>query len=187
MEKICIQCSKVFFPKKSHQGLQKYCSKKCEDRSSYLKTINRGFISRKCKGCRNSFTIEKYHDRTFFCGKKCWRKFEYNLNIEKHKKLNRINWLKNKDKKLAYARTYWKSRREKVLFDFGGKCVRCGIQDFRVLDFNHKIPRYKTGVKDKWKFSSRTEREIRNNPQNFELLCKNCNYIHYLESKKPVK
>ena len=60
----------------------------------------------------------------------------------------------------------------------GGKCVKCGINDIRVLDINHKDPTKKERPKDGKYNWTRRFKEWNKNIGNIELLCSNCHRIH---------
>lgn len=61
------------------------------------------------------------------------------------------------------------------------KCARCGCDDYRYLEINHKTG---GGKKDFGINKSKFHREIKSNLRNdLELLCRPCNHIHFLEIK----
>lgn len=75
------------------------------------------------------------------------RQKEYNKkHMEKWRRKNREHirkyardWKKkNKEKMRLYVKRYARKLHDKAIDFLGGKCVRCGITDKRVLQINHK-------------------------------------------------
>lgn len=63
----------------------------------------------------------------------------------------------------------------------GGKCVSCGIEDERVLEFDHVNPSEKKyAISDLWRGS---ERHLWIEVAKCQLLCANCHRIKTVESK----
>lgn len=66
------------------------------------------------------------------------------------------------------------------------KCVRCGCDDFRLLEINHKNGGGRKELKEFQKYGRSVQELIRRGWRktcDLELLCKPCNAIHYLEMK----
>jgi len=121
----------------------------------------------------------------------------YRLHKEKIKKRNR-NWFKNhpdylknhskSERGKAAKRRYIKKLHDKVIDFLGGKCVRCGIVDKRILQINHKEGK---GGKEFKKISPlklygmilRGERPI----DDLEVRCANCNIIYEYESGRRIR
>ena len=91
-----------------------------------------------------------------------------------------------------YRRRYWRFRAEAML-KYGGKCKRCGFNDPRALQFNHKngdghlqrrplYIRSRTGLRanhDPREWLRHLVREpVRDD---IDLLCANCNWIYEYE------
>jgi S-adenosylmethionine:tRNA-ribosyltransferase-isomerase (queuine synthetase) len=70
------------------------------------------------------------------------------------------------------------ARKIELIKRLGGKCVKCGITDIRVLDVNHKDPTKKERPKDRKYNWTRRFKEWNKNFSNIELLCSNCHRIH---------
>lgn len=73
-----------------------------------------------------------------------------------------------------------RKRRQELVDDFGGKCLKCNFSDPRALQFDHVKgdgPGHNaTYDREKlWK-------EIRREPYRFQLLCANCNTIKRFEN-----
>lgn len=61
----------------------------------------------------------------------------------------------------------------KVVLDFDGKCICCGMRDVDCLELDHIIARWKQGLRKTMK----TEIEALSHPERFQLLCANCHRI----------
>lgn len=68
--------------------------------------------------------------------------------------------------------------RQKLINDFGGKCVKCGFSDWRALQFDHVNGNGSTMNK---KLGSYRNKYIRKHPKQYQLLCANCNWIKRFE------
>lgn len=140
---------------------------------------------------RTHHTIEK---RCNMCGvvkplTRFYRRFGKPKNyyistcIECHSMTNKKRVYNTKKHKLSHLSVRLKAL-SKIQNDM--KCVRCGCDDYRFLEINHK-----NGIK------TNEDRKMRNSSHIFyrniikgerktddlELLCRPCNHIHYLESK----
>lgn len=71
-------------------------------------------------------------------------------------------------------------KRVRALMLLGGKCNHCGINDMRVLDFDHVND---DGSEDRKKHGkSLNPKRVFENPEMFQILCANCNRIKRLEN-----
>jgi len=70
----------------------------------------------------------------------------------------------------AYAKTWRKLERLRLIESFGGRCSECGEGDTIVLDFDHIGNDGHKGTGKNIIF------EVKQNPERFQLLCKNCNW-----------
>jgi hypothetical protein len=70
--------------------------------------------------------------------------------------------------------------RTAALVALGGECARCEISDFRILDIDHihggGSQERKSGLRQ-----AKFYLHVVSNLDRFQLLCKNCNWIKYLE------
>lgn len=87
-----------------------------------------------------------------------------------------------------YSKAWRIEKRLEALRKISGgkiKCVRCGIKDIRVLDINHKNGGGRKELK-KNKLSHLSVRIALGNRKisDLEILCRNCNYLHWLELKQ---
>ena len=105
-------------------------------------------------------------------------------NIEKfreyHKELHRLK----RDKLLPYfqARRF-RIRKELLELAGGNKCAKCGFGDWRALQFDHING---GGKKDQKIMCSQTlmRKDILENPNKYQVLCANCNWIKRYENKE---
>ena len=96
----------------------------------------------------------------------------------------RDNWERIKEYRKIYYKKYVKDARIKLLNFFGGKCVKCGFNDWRALQIDHKNG---GGCKELKKYGSNSPAYIRNikiNNQRYQLLCANCNWIKRYENNE---
>ena len=89
---------------------------------------------------------------------------------EKIRKYN-TNWMRENRRKL----------RKEVIEHYGNKCVRCGINDIRILNIDHiknngNQHRQEIGAYyfPKWLKKN-------NYPDGYQVLCLNCNWLKHLE------
>jgi hypothetical protein len=108
---------------------------------------------------------------------------------------------KNPQSSREYAQAYYKKHpkynvawgrqnrldiRREMITAYGGKCVVCGITDSRVLDIDHID---NNGAKERrqgmrgWQFY-RWLRKHNYPKDNFQLLCRNCNWIKEIERRR---
>ena len=102
-------------------------------------------------------------------------------NKERVKKRKRLSYLNG-------AIPYRIKLREILLNGYGRKCVSCGITDERVLDLDHVNG---DGAAHRKRVSNSTQKiysEViaAGFPDNYRLLCKNCNWLAWLEIKPPT-
>lgn len=83
----------------------------------------------------------------------------------------------------GFARAYWQSRAFAVIAE--QTCARCGCDDLRILDVNHKTGTPKIGAMRSglalWKAIATGRVDARG----FNLLCKVCNIAEYVERTWP--
>lgn len=109
-------------------------------------------------------------------------------NLEKAKasrrKTNKKYYEKYYNRKKLYNSNLWKEIRLKTMQVLGGvKCKKCGFDDYRALHIDHING---GGKKHKKSFSSNKtyHKYIMDNPQEFQVLCANCNFIKKSENKE---
>jgi hypothetical protein len=72
-----------------------------------------------------------------------------------------------------------RKRRQKLVEQFGNKCVKCGFDDPRALQFDHINS--DSGGKNRDYDRNKLWNEIEETPERFQLLCANCNTIKRFE------
>jgi hypothetical protein len=88
--------------------------------------------------------------------------------------------------KCVKATQTWRERkqeiRKKLQAELGGKCVKCGIDDYRLLDFDHIDPKTKTmHISRKLNLPFETLLE---EAKKCQLLCANCHRIKTIETRQ---
>ena len=142
---------------------------------------------RKCKQC--GIDIESKRGRQFCvgCAKerdrlsrlKYLKKYRKTTKGKVKRREYQNHWAKkNRQKELQRKKLRKKRLREKALRKLGGKCKRCGYNEFKVsLDIHHKDParKKKSGNPDWMRVNF-------DDWDNLILLCRNCH--HALHNKK---
>jgi len=113
----------------------------------------------------------------------------YEKHKEHCKKLVKIRYDNNKEEIKEYYRKYNKERYSKfrtavfnLLSNNNPHCVRCGCEDIRLLEINHKNGGGKREIRNSIKFYGDIINGIRKT-DDLEILCRVCNHWHYLELK----
>lgn len=190
----CPQCSKEFHGKSTRV----YCSMECR-RKAPVNPWNKGKAgiaanrpkngaSKKCEYCDGEFYVPKHRLDAKFCSMSCYHKSRWAVTGTCHNcgqpsegkfcapECQKDYWHKNGWQ--SHKARLW-DRKKEVIASLGGKCVRCGNSDIRVLDINH-IDRDR---KDRHKQYSwlRRLKDWEKHKDNIELLCANCHRIHTWE------
>lgn len=146
-----------------------------------------------CRCCKIELTIDNWANslkkkNSTIC-KKChldknreWRK----KNREKSNEYGRMNYKKNKSAFHERVKKHRKKIRIEILSEYGGKCIKCGINDLDVLDIDHI---YNDGAEDRKKnlFAYNLYRELKKQgypKDRHQILCKNCNWKKEIERRK---
>jgi len=91
----------------------------------------------------------------------------------------------HREEKRVYSREYARRFRREVLEFFGNRCVRCGFDDPRALQLDHingggnREHQLTTGLYGIY-------RRALEHPEDFQLLCANCNNIKRYEAGEGV-
>ena len=112
----------------------------------------------------------------------------------------KLDYLKNRKLKLAYAkknyqenpevhhsrkRLYYKMAVEETYRLLGNKCKRCGVEDKRILQIDHINGggrKHHIKLNNSWfKFHKDIRESVKNNRNEFQILCANCNWIEAIE------
>lgn len=165
------------YGKESKEIKKKYRFKTYNIPSRFL-DMQRG--SKFCLNCKNIKPISDFywkpHERKFRNNcKKCQNKLEMiNKKSRYYKSPNIAEWKKNR--RIAVLKKIQNSI----------SCIRCGCDDYRLLEINHKNGKGRKELKNFQKYGRSVEEVIRRGwrkTNDLELLCKPCNSIHFLEMK----
>ena len=141
--------------------------------------------SKQCKLCNKPFITYKVGR---FCSQKCYLLGRWGLakcqNCGKESKIRycsdqcRKNYWNTHSYHIFKRKYYW-VKKFQIIKELGGKCRKCGVEDYRMLDINHIDRKLKGIPKDKRKTYTWTFRikEWRSNMKNLELLCANCHRL----------
>lgn len=112
--------------------------------------------SKTCKRCRKQFTTDKYQQQ--YCSDDC---------IPSNRKIYRYSHCAN--------------LKHEVIQYLGGNCVRCGNDDYRVLQLNHLNGGGCRENGEKGSYRIRKEILMGLRKHEFDLRCANCNIIYEYE------
>lgn len=111
------------------------------------------------------------------------KKHKYDTDPEYRQKIissrKKLYW-ENRDYYIKYGREYTKKVRLETLTFVGGangiKCIKCGFDDKRALQIDHVNG---GGLKEirELKNNRKYLELIKSKPQNYQILCANCNWI----------
>lgn len=118
----------------------------------------------------------------------CYSRLYYINNKERFKQLRDIWYKKNKNYKHRQDKEYNKKKKIKAMKLCGGaKCVNCGCKNIDLLEFNYKKGGHSKLVKNnKLPVGGFLHTKLVNGEVNknlFDIRCKMCNLLHYLELK----
>ena len=89
------------------------------------------------------------------------------------------------------SRTYWReryaSRYVTNLMFAGGQCAHCGIDDMRVLQFDHKTACGNTSARRLRTDSVELLGKLLSDQDEYQLLCANCNWIKRCENSETTR
>jgi hypothetical protein len=106
-------------------------------------------------------------------------------NREKHAETSAAWQKANPEKCREKGKRYRKNLRIEVVVALGGKCVRCGIADWRVLQIDHVQG---GGRKELETFESRAAyyRHVLKSLDtgDYQILCSNCNWVKRYEMRE---
>lgn len=134
-----------------------------------------------CRAC--AFAWKPVGDKTTekcpSCGKR--------RDVRKRKYVGDLNALKAwRAKNPGYATEHSRRYREIALNVIGGgkiECVRCGCDDVRMLEINHKNGGGGKEMKGNSQSFYRDIARLKRRCDDLELLCRVCNAHHFLETK----
>jgi hypothetical protein len=152
--------------------------KTIKNESEYYKNCSSNDGHQKhCKDCHkvmerkwNKLNIESIRKRARVNARR-YRK----ENPIKYKEANKKSFTKNRSKYLENRRIVEKNKRIKIFDYYGGKCECCGESNYHFLSIDHKDSN--GSVHRKQKRINIHDEIIRNNfPQDYQILCFNCNF-----------
>lgn len=146
-------------------------------------------MERTCKGCHETKPLIDFarskrmkDDRSNWC-RACYntKRMEAGEHSSPERRAYQKDWRdKNKEHALIYQREWRRKRliqiRGEAIVRHGGKCLRCGLTDVRVLQFDH----INGGGSQERKTNSQLKilTDIANGKrQDFQLLCANCHVL----------
>ena len=130
-----------------------------------------------CIKCNSELIIginickSRFKDHWFICHE-CWKNYmkKYRNSHPKFREQQNLSNIKRGNKlRLEVLKHYSPEL----------KCNRCGFSDIRCLDINHINP--ETKIKNQNGKILVYYLKKNNYPKEFEVLCRNCNWIKYLE------
>ncbi len=114
----------------------------------------------------------------------------WNKNNKERRKEYIANWNQKQgdDEILKKRRNYHSRKKAEAHKLLGNKCVKCGIQDHRVLQIDHIDG---GGTKERKEirlsgtvFHVSVIESVKSNENKYQLLCSNCNWIKRFENKE---
>lgn len=115
---------------------------------------------------------------------------EWRNNNKEKSNLYQLNRYYNNPKKVhEIVNKSRKKVRIDMIVEYGGKCVHCNINDFEVLDIDH-ISNDGANDRKNGLFGYNLYRYLKKNKwpkDNFQLLCKNCNWKKELNKRRIYK
>lgn len=108
---------------------------------------------------------------------------------EKKKLQTRANYVKNREKILIRSKERWFEQRQALLEQVGNAiCKHCGYTDVRALQIDHVNGGGRAEVRNtKFRSPQRYAAHIALTPENYQVLCANCNWIKRWENNEYKK
>ena len=155
----------------------------------------------------NNTYYKKYKQECLVRSKNYYVKNKKNIMLRnkeyyKHRKLtepgylkkciekSKIYYRKNIIRKLAQSRERWKIARLELLKQVGGtKCKICNFSDYRALQVDHLNGGGRKELRENKSIRSVKlyMKHILNNPDRYQILCANCNWIKRYENQETRK
>jgi hypothetical protein len=104
--------------------------------------------------------------------------------VKKAHREKNLEEIRTKDRAYSYSKRV--RNRLEVLNALGGKCVRCGIDDWRVLQIDHING---GGTQERRQVTSFTRyyKDMLRSPEKYQVLCANCHQIKRYEEREGRK
>jgi len=144
-----------------------------------------------CENCKKEYNVFPCHKDSKYCSKDCYISKRWGQKTCKfcnkkiigrrycNEKCQRGYWNIN-DYHLNKKKRIW-DRKMEIINKLGGKCIKCGIDDFRILEINHIDRSKKKRPQNRQYNWTRRLKEWNENIDNLELLCANCHRLHTWE------
>ncbi len=146
-----------------------------------------------CRGCGATWEYTGTIQNTMcpYCGKpkdaRDRREEAQKYARAPERKQRLVDWYADRDNRRARQIRYTALLRKRVFFRISGSinpvCTRCGCDDSRLIEINHKAGGGKKKEGGNFKKLYVEIASGRRDTEDLELLCRPCNAIHYLESK----
>lgn len=139
-----------------------------------------GVLLKFCGRCETWVNKDKFHKSSSAKdGLNAWCKL-CNNKYQRDKRREDPEWREE-------LRIYNASRRKQARLDainfYGGKCVRCGFDDWRALQFDHVDGGGRKELKD-YNWLSYLKKVVSDTTGKYQLLCSNCNWIKKYENNE---
>jgi hypothetical protein len=165
---VCEECQQPFEKWKRGNQPYRFCSASCSTRAKNLTRARLPEVEAKARRAAARKRWRQNHPDVV--------KAQKMRNYEKHKMEIRA---RRAPTDLANARAL----RQDVLAAFGGKCVRCGFDDPRALHMDH-VNGGGNIERKLLKSSSMRYKKMLAEPDQYQLLCANCNFIKKAEESE---
>ena len=169
----------------SHRNFSKFMELKrwVKERKSVLKKSNLKEIRKICKNCKenikHSVRLVKMTDGTVYCPV-CHRAEIDDKKMSKKLAQRIIKSLENRYDRTKREPSIQTQNRSELVKKLGGKCTRCGFDDIRALQIDHKLG---DGAEDRSRFKniqymySHYLENFNEAQHRLQILCANCNWI----------
>jgi len=111
--------------------------------------------------------------------------------IKKYQKYHKEYWRKyyreHREQIKERMEKYNKEIRMKVIELLGGKCIKCGFNDWRALQIDHVHGggcKERKTIRDTHTYYYHVIKEVQSGNKDYQLLCANCNQIKKYEKKE---
>mgnify|MGYP001606335901 CR=1 FL=1 len=96
----------------------------------------------------------------------------------------------NEEKRKTHCRDYMRTIRQGLLSLLGGKCCKCGCEDWRVLQIDHinrKEIKERKNSNSYYQLGKEIRKSIEKGESKFQILCANCHSIKTWENGERLR